>query len=339
MVQVGLSVLKDELLGDIPKVSYTPRATPAVSAPLRALQPAEPRAPLRPALVAPLTIATPLGDIALYSGSLLLGRLPECDILLQGALVSRIHARISVQENGVVIEDPHSSNGVFVNGQRIGHSLILREGDRILIGTIEICLFQARDSSLSRVASPPRQRTTAPESPLSRGLAAPPFKTTAPTRSQAPTLPIPSTADPVPTTTRTDALQMIGGLAEQLAAAGDLEEAAQVLSGHLRRILKGANSGLAVPADVVDSASCYALMLARWTNQVLWADYVIELHIAARLVMTSAVLARFEAVIAQFDFDRMMLGYYVEHPKGRFAKLDPNERQRIARLKSWVDAK
>lgn len=331
--------MKDEFLGDIPKVSYTPRATPAVSAPLRTLQPAEPHAQLRRALVAPLTVAAPLGDIALYSGSLLLGRLPECDVLLQGALVSRIHARISVQESGVVIEDLHSTNGVFVNGQRIRHSLILREGDRILIGTIEICLFQARDSSLSRVVSPTCQRTTAPESPLSRGPAGLAPRTTAPARSQAPTLPIPSTSEPVPTTARTDALHMIGGLAEQLAAAGDLEEAAQVLSGHLRRILKGANSGLAVPADVVDSASCYALMLARWTNQVLWADYVIELHIAARSVMTSAVLAQFEAVIVEFDFDRMLLGYYVEHPKGRFAKLDSDERQRIARLRSWADAK
>lgn len=332
--------MKDEFLGDIPIV--TPRATPAVSAPLRTLQPAEPHTQLRRALVAPLMVAAPLGDIALYSGSLLLGRLPECDVLLQGVLVSRIHARISAQESGVVIEDLHSTNGVFVNGQRIGHSLILREGDRILIGTIEICLFQARDSSLSRVVSPTCQRTTAPESPLSRGLAGLAPKTARPMTSQAPTLPIPripSTSEPAPITARTDALNMIGGLAEQLAAAGDLEEAAHVLSGHLRRILKGANSGLAVPADVVDSASCYALRLARWTNQVLWADYVIELHIAARLVMTCAVLARFEAVIVAFDFDRMLLGYYVEHPKGRFAKLDSDERQRIERLRSWVDAK
>jgi predicted component of type VI protein secretion system len=281
-----------------------------------------------------LTVAAPLGDIALYGGSLLLGRLPECDVLLQGALVSRIHARISVQESGVVIEDLHSTNGVFVNGQRIGHSLILREGDRILIGTIEICLFQARDSSLSRVVSPTCQHTTAPESPLSRGLAGLVPKTAPPTKSQAPTLP---SSEPVPTTARSDALHLIGSLAEQLAAAGDLGEAAQVLSGHLRRILKGANSGLAVPADVVDSASCYALMLARWTNQVLWADYVIELHIAARLVMTSTVLAQFEAVSVAFDFDRMLLGYYVEHPKGRFANLDSGERQRIERLRSWAD--
>jgi len=256
-------------LGDIPKFSYTPRATQAVSSPLLRSRLGEPHAPPRRALAAPLTVATPVGDIPLYSGSLLLGRLPECEVLLQGPLVSRIHARISVQENGVVIEDLHSTNGVYVNGQRIGHSLLLREGDRILIGTTEIGLFPARDSTPSPVVKPTCSRTTAPESPLSRGLTGRAPETTAPTRSQAPTPPVPSPCEPVPTTTRTDALRMIGGLAEQLAAAGDLEEAAQVLSGHLRRILKGANSGLAVTADVVDSASRYALMLARWMNQVL----------------------------------------------------------------------
>jgi hypothetical protein len=129
---------------------------------------------------------------------------------------------------------------------------------------------------------------------------------------------------------------MIGRLAEQLAACGDFEEASRLLSGHLRRILKGANSGLSVPGDLVDSASSYALILARWTNLPLWADYVVELHIAARLVMTPAILAQFEAATLEFDFDRMLLGYYVEHPKGRVATLDADERQRIARLKAWT---
>lgn len=308
-----------------------------MSAPIRTLQVAEPHDQMRRALMAPLMVLAPLGDVELTSGSLLLGRLPECDVLLNDTLVSRIHARISVQENSVVIEDLHSTNGVFVNGQRISHSLVLREGDRILIGTMEICLFEARNTSGSPAASRPCQRTTRPESPVSRGLAGRAREAAAPTRTQAPTLPVPGRSERLLATTRTDALNMVGSLAERLAAAGDMEEASRVLSGHLRRILKGANSGLDVPADLVDSASCYALMLARWTDQVLWADYVVELHIAARMVMTSAVLAQFEAVIFEFDFDRMLLGYYLEHPKGRSVKLDSNERQRIEQLRSWVE--
>ena len=80
----------------------------------------------------------------LREGSLLAGRLPECDVMIDDGLVSRMHARISVRDDSVVVEDLHSTNGVYVNGARITHSALLREGDRLLIGTTEISLFEAR---------------------------------------------------------------------------------------------------------------------------------------------------------------------------------------------------
>jgi pSer/pThr/pTyr-binding forkhead associated (FHA) protein len=98
-----------------------------------------------------VTVITPQGDMELGQGSLLIGRLPECDVLLNDTLVSRMHARISVQGDSVVVEDLHSTNGVYVNGVRVGHSTVLCEGDRILIGTTEFSLFESRDSSLMRL--------------------------------------------------------------------------------------------------------------------------------------------------------------------------------------------
>ena len=281
----------------------------------------------------------------LGSGSILIGRLPECDVLLQDGLVSRMHARISVQDRSVLVEDLHSTNGVYVNGLRVGHSAVLREGDRILIGTTEISLFETRDSSLQRLrvarpaSSAPADRITPLVSPAKKSLATPASKQPV----KQPTTPVPAVpmrvparAEHVPSTARADALKMIGGLADRLAASGNLEEAAQVLSGHLRRILKGANSGLVVPADVAASAAHHALTLARWTKQALWADYVVELHLSARLVMSSVTLASFEDVISRLDFDRMLLGYYVDGLADRMEKLDIDERRRVERLKFLV---
>jgi pSer/pThr/pTyr-binding forkhead associated (FHA) protein len=280
---------------------------------------------LLPELIAPVTVITPIGDMELGSGSLLIGRLPECDVLLQDNLVSRMHARLSVQGDSVVVEDLHSTNGVYVNGLRVGHSTVLREGDRILIGTTEFSLFETRDSSLQRI----RVARAHPE--LSEERPTPP----APPAKARPPVPlrIPNRAENVPSTARADALKMIGGLADRLAATGNLEEAAQVLSGHLRRILKGANSGLLVPPDVAASASHHALTLARWTKQPLWADYVVELHLSARLVMNAVTLASFEDVISRLDFDRMLLGYYVDGLKNRLDKLEADERRRVDRLR------
>jgi pSer/pThr/pTyr-binding forkhead associated (FHA) protein len=306
-------------------------------------------------------VITPIGDMELGNGSLLIGRLPECDVLLQDTLVSRMHARISVQGDSVVVEDLHSTNGVYVNGVRVGHSTPVREGDRILIGTTEISLFESRDSSLQRLriarpaSSAPGDRVTPIVNTPARLAASPVAKPSSAnqpavsasnastskvkteTKPVAPIpLRVPGRPEAVPSTARADALKMIGGLADRLAATGNLEEAAQVLSGHLRRILKGANSGLQVPADVASSASHHALTLARWTKQPLWADYVVELHLSARLVMSAVTLAAFEDVISRLDFDRMLLGYYVDGLQNRLAKLDIDERRRVERLKFLV---
>jgi len=278
----------------------------------------------------------------LGQGSLLIGRLPECDVLLNDTLVSRMHARISVQGDSVVVEDLHSTNGVYVNGVRVGHSTVLCEGDRILIGTTEFSLFESRDSSLMRLraarpaSSIPGDRVT----PLVHSVE---ILSTKSTRRLTPEPSVPLVVPPqlekVPSTARADALKMIGGLADRLAATGNLEEAAQVLSGHLKRILKGANSGLLVTPEVASSASHHALTLARWTKLPLWADYVVELHLSARLVMSAVTLASFEDAISKLDFDRMLLGYYVDGLKDRLEKLDMDERRRVERLRFLVEEK
>jgi hypothetical protein len=61
------------------------------------------------------------------------GRSPELDLVLAEDLVSRRHARIAARGDEVVIEDLGSTNGTFVNGQKVKLAR-LSEGDRILVG-------------------------------------------------------------------------------------------------------------------------------------------------------------------------------------------------------------
>ena len=70
------------------------------------------------------------------------GRASDLDIVLVEDMVSRKHARITVQADGLWIEDLGSTNGTFVNGEKIRRSK-LREGDRILIGTSILKLDRA----------------------------------------------------------------------------------------------------------------------------------------------------------------------------------------------------
>jgi pSer/pThr/pTyr-binding forkhead associated (FHA) protein len=326
--------------------TYTPVATPAVSPPpgKHRADGAHPQAELR----APVMIITPTGDHELEKGALLIGRLPECDVILNDGLVSRMHARLSVQGESVVIEDLHSTNGVFVNGRKVAHSATLSGGDRILIGTSELSLFESRGPSAVRVpearassvgleSEPPMALPPIPRGQRLGAISVRPAPPPAP--PPEPSLPESSRyPDKVPSTARTDALQTFGALAERLAAMGNVDEAVSMLSGHLKRILKGANSGLTVSPEVAESASLHALRMARWTRLPLWVDYAVELHLSARLLMSITTLQAYEVASAAVDFDRLLLAYYVESLAAQLPTMSPAERVRVTHLASLVHA-
>jgi ABC-type multidrug transport system ATPase subunit/ABC-type multidrug transport system permease subunit len=85
--------------------------------------------------------AAPAADAVLdgrpipIEGVMLLGREEEAvQVCLPHPQVSRLHARLSAQGKGAVLQDLGSANGTFVNGSRISGSATLRRGDQIDIG-------------------------------------------------------------------------------------------------------------------------------------------------------------------------------------------------------------
>ncbi len=76
------------------------------------------------------------------------GRSSDLDMVLVEDMVSRKHAGIHVQGEQVWIEDLGSTNGTFVNGEKIKRAR-LKEGDRVLIGT-SILKLVATDASSAR---------------------------------------------------------------------------------------------------------------------------------------------------------------------------------------------
>jgi pSer/pThr/pTyr-binding forkhead associated (FHA) protein len=66
---------------------------------------------------------------------IIIGRSSDLDMVLVEDMVSRRHAKISSTETEVYIQDMGSTNGTFVNGEKIAGRALLHEGDRILVGT------------------------------------------------------------------------------------------------------------------------------------------------------------------------------------------------------------
>jgi hypothetical protein len=90
-----------------------------------------------------------LQEVELPPGETLLGRSSTCQLSLEDPLVSRQHARITVQGTRVTIEDLSSRNGVQVGGRNITGVHELADGDRIRIGTQEFvfCRLEPPDRS------------------------------------------------------------------------------------------------------------------------------------------------------------------------------------------------
>jgi hypothetical protein len=87
----------------------------------------------------------PLAD----AGELVIGRSSDLDMVLIEDMVSRKHARITLAPGAVTISDLGSTNGTFVNGEKVKRAR-LKEGDRILIGTSILKLV-----AVARVAGAP----------------------------------------------------------------------------------------------------------------------------------------------------------------------------------------
>ena len=75
------------------------------------------------------------------TGTAVVGRSPECDVVLDVAAVSRKHASIEVGPQQIWLQDHGSRNGTYVNGQRVVDRVELRDGDHVLICDV---LFEFR---------------------------------------------------------------------------------------------------------------------------------------------------------------------------------------------------
>ncbi len=72
--------------------------------------------------------------IELNPGVFVVGRLPVCSLVVEDPRVSRRHCQVELVDNVVYVKDLGSTNGTYVNQQRITAEIPLVSGDEILVG-------------------------------------------------------------------------------------------------------------------------------------------------------------------------------------------------------------
>lgn len=88
--------------------------------------------------------------------SVVIGRTPECDVILYDAGVSRRHARIFDEGAGFHIEDLGSSNGTVVNGSKVSKQP-LKDGDSITLGPVKFTFASIAGDVPAEPEAPPEE--------------------------------------------------------------------------------------------------------------------------------------------------------------------------------------
>jgi len=75
-----------------------------------------------------------------------IGRAIGADFIVDAALVSRVHCRLTALADGQLeLRDLESTNGTYVNGVRVGQPLRLVSGDRVQVGRVEMVAVRYQD--------------------------------------------------------------------------------------------------------------------------------------------------------------------------------------------------
>lgn len=98
----------------------------------------------------------------LEGNEVIVGRDTSNQVAINDAEVSRKHARLSMHGGAYMLEDLGSTNGTFVNGQRLTSPVVLNSGDSISFGENIVLLYEsAYDPNATAISSSKASRTEA----------------------------------------------------------------------------------------------------------------------------------------------------------------------------------
>lgn len=197
--------------------------------------------------------------LELRPGTMVVGRSSGCNVVLDDGLVSRRHAQFVIGPKLVVLEDLGSVNGVYLNGERIATPRNLRDGDRVQIGKQDFVLRSATkvlpaEAAPERFSAETLHGRTLPREVIEQEKA----------RDEL--------------TRRTDALDLLCGVADKVLALGRGDEAEKLLGTALGNMLKQLQSGNVISPASAARAASYAVRIADATGRARWIDYCFELY-------------------------------------------------------------
>lgn len=247
-----------------------------------------------------------LQEFDLHAPEVIIGRSSECHITIEDPLISRQHARILIEGDEARIADMGSRNGVRVNGRLVKGEQVLKDGDRIRLGTQEL-LF----SMVGRAERAPRptgymKLCHACGTPYPEGAPSCPH-CGAPALAEEDTM---SGAAPEPK--RSWTFQLLGEVIERALASGRAVEAERLMRKAAKEIDERLASGERLDAGHTGMIAAFAVRLAKLVGGSEWVAWAVALHRRQNLMLSDQVIDRLDELDAgAFPDLRTLLDSYV----------------------------
>lgn len=184
-------------------------------------------------------------------GTVELGRMPDCWLVLTDDQVSRYHARITYDGTTGEVEDRGSRNGTYVNGRRVQGRVQLVDGDQLGIGR-EVLVVSMELMIEQTLVSGERRRATV----------------TVPTMAPS-------------------SFGLMGGLIEKSVSMSRFKEAERYAGAAMSQMSR---SDAHADSAAVESCVRAILHLAERTSSGLWLDRIFRLYAVHGWIMSDDLL-------------------------------------------------
>jgi hypothetical protein len=188
-----------------------------------------------------------------------------------------------------VLEDLDSTNGLYVNGERVEGIKALQAGDTIVIGTQELQVG----------ALPVTPETTQPS-----------FATSAPSLTELDDPDMPSSETLVPSvnkdrapeeeavgTARADTFQTLNPIVQRLLSQGRIDAVERLLKTLVDSLREGVRQGEHIPTDTLEISSSMMAQMAETTLDCYWVDSIIEIHLHAGRPLPGPVIVQLKPLL------------------------------------------
>jgi len=236
--------------------------------------------------VARYRLRFPLQEFDLSGPEVIVGRSPDCHITIEDPLVSRHHAKLRVNDESAAVTDLGSRNGVRVNGRPIEGETMLKDGDRIRLGTQELVFTHVHRPERAARPTGFMCMCRACGTPYPEGAAACPH-CGAPAQQQDEDTTISGLrVEPK----RNWTFQLLAEVIEKALATGRSMEADRLMRRAAKEVDERLAEGERIDPAQVAMISTFALRLAVLVGGSEWLAWALTLHKRQNLMPTGVVL-------------------------------------------------